>query len=50
MVVFQLPMLALPLILSTFVQQTLLSILVTPCVCYGLQCAIRVCRIRQDKG
>lgn len=48
--VFQLPMLAFPLMVSTFVQQTVLSMCVAPCVCYGLQRAMRVCHARQDKG
>src|SRR6266849_1341458 len=50
MVVFQLHMLALPIVLSTFVQQTLLSILLAPCVCYGLQSAMQYGHVRQDKG
>jgi len=50
MVVFQLHMLALPIVLSTFVQQTLLSILLAPCVCYGLQSAMQYSHVHQDKG
>ena len=50
MVVFQLPTLALPIVFSTFVQQTLLSILLAPCVCYGLQSAMQHGHVRQDKG
>jgi len=50
MVVFQLPLLALSIMLSTFVQQTLLSLLLAPCVCYGLQSAMQHGRVRQDKG
>jgi len=50
MVVFQLRMLALPIVLSTFVQQTLLSILLAPCVCYGLQSAMQYSHVHQDKG
>jgi len=50
MVVFQLPMLAWPIVLSTFVQQTLLSVLLAPCVCYGLQSAMHHGHVRQDKG
>ena len=50
MVVFQLHMVALPIVLSTFVQQTLLSLLLAPCVCYGLQSAMQDGRVRQDKG
>jgi rod shape-determining protein MreD len=50
MVVFQLHMLALPIVLSTFVQQTLLSILLAPCVCYGLQSAMQYSHGHQDKG
>jgi hypothetical protein len=50
MVVFQLPLLAWPIMLSTFVQQTLLSLLLAPCICYGLQSAMQYSRVRQDKG
>ena len=50
MVVFQLRMVALPIVLSTFVQQTLLSILLAPCVCYGLQSVMQHGQIHQDKG
>ena len=50
MVVFQLHMLALPIVLSTFVQQTLLSVLLAPCVCYGLQSAMQYGHVHQDKG
>ena len=50
MVVFQLHIVALPIVLSTFVQQTLLSILLAPCVCYGLQSAMHHGHVRQDKG
>src|SRR6266446_10363016 len=49
MIVFQLPLLAWPIIVSTFVQQTLLSLLLAPCVCYGLQSAMQHGRVRQDK-
>src|SRR5262247_2749858 len=35
---------------STFVQQTLLSILLAPCVYYGLQSAMQYGHIRPDKG
>src|SRR5712692_7358452 len=50
MVVFQLHMVAFPIMLSTFVQQTLLSILLAPCVCYGLQSAMHYSHVHQDKG
>jgi rod shape-determining protein MreD len=50
MVVFQLRLLAFPLVLSTFVQQLLLSVLLVPCVCYVLEMAVNRSRIRQDKG
>jgi rod shape-determining protein MreD len=50
MLVFQLPLLALPIVFSTFVQQTLLSVLLAPCVYYGLQSAMQYGRIRPDKG
>jgi rod shape-determining protein MreD len=36
LMVFQLPSLALPIVFSTFAQQTLLSILLAPCIYYGL--------------
>jgi len=50
LVVFQLHTLALPLLLSTFVQQLLLSVLLAPCVCYVLQMAVTQGSVRQDKG
>ena len=50
LVVFQLPSLALPIVFSTFVQQTLLSILLAPCVYYGLHSAMQYGHIRPDKG
>ena len=50
LMVFQLPSLALPIVFSTFVQQTLLSILLAPCVYYGLQSAMQYGHIRPDKG
>jgi rod shape-determining protein MreD len=50
MLVFQLPLLALPIVFSTFVQQTLLSVLLAPCVYYGLQSAMQYGHIRPDKG
>jgi rod shape-determining protein MreD len=50
LLVFQLPTLALPIVCSTFVQQTLLSILWAPCVYYGLQSAMQYGQIRPDKG
>jgi rod shape-determining protein MreD len=50
LVVFQLPTVALPIVGSTFVQQTLLSILLAPCVYYGLQSAMQYAHIRPDKG
>lgn len=50
LMVFQLPSLALPIVFSTFAQQTLLSILLAPCVYYGLQSAMQYGRIRPDKG
>jgi rod shape-determining protein MreD len=49
-IVFQLPILALPIVGSTFVQQTLLSILLAPCIYYGLQSAMQYGHIRPDKG
>ena len=50
LLVFQLPSLALPVVCSTFVQQTLLSLVLAPCVYYGLQSAMQYGRIRPDKG
>jgi rod shape-determining protein MreD len=50
LVVFQLPIVALPIMGSTFVQQLLLSILLAPCVYYGLQSAMQYAHIRPDKG
>jgi rod shape-determining protein MreD len=50
LLVFQVPTLALPIVFSTFVQQTLLSILLAPCVYYGLQSAMQYGHIRPDKG
>src|SRR5919109_2311815 len=50
LMVFQLPSLALPIVFSTFVQQTLLSFLLAPCVYYGLQSAMQYGHIRPDKG
>jgi rod shape-determining protein MreD len=50
LIVFQVPTLALPIVFSTFVQQTLLSILLAPCVYYGLQSAMQYGHIRPDKG
>ena len=50
LMVFQVPTLALPIVFSTFVQQTLLSILLAPCVYYGLQSAMQYGHIRPDKG
>ena len=50
LMVFQLPTLAWPIVCSTFVQQTLLSILWAPCVYYGLQSAMQYGQIRPDKG
>ena len=49
MVVFQLHTLALPVVLSTFVQQLLLSVLLVPGVCYVLQLAVTPGHGRQDK-
>jgi len=49
LVVFQLRTLALPVVLSTFVQQLLLSVLLAPCVCYVLQLAVKPGHGRQDK-
>lgn len=48
--VFQLPTLAWPLVCSTFVQQTLLSVLWAPCVYYGLHSVMQYGQIRPDKG
>jgi hypothetical protein len=50
LLVFQLPSLALPIVGSTFVQQTLLSVLLAPCVYYGLQNAMQYGHVRPDKG
>lgn len=50
MLVLQLPMVALPFVLRTYVHQTLLSLLVAPCVCYSLQWAMRLGHVRPDKG
>jgi rod shape-determining protein MreD len=50
LLVFQLPMLAWPLVCSTFVQQTLLSVLWAPCVYYGLHSVMQYGQIRPDKG
>jgi len=50
LMVFQLPSVALPIVCSTFVQQTLLSILLAPCVYYGLQGAMQYGHIRPDRG
>ena len=50
LLVFQLPSLALPVVFSTFVQQTLLSILLAPCVYYGLQRVMQYGHIRPHKG
>jgi rod shape-determining protein MreD len=50
LMVFQLPTLALPIVCSTFVQQTLLSILWAPCIYYGLQSAMQYGQTRPDKG
>lgn len=49
LVVFQLRPLALPVVLSTCVQQLLLSVLLAPCVCYVLQIAVKYGPLRQDK-
>jgi len=49
LVVFQLRTLALSVVLSTFVQQLLLSVLLAPCVCYLLQMAVKHGHGRQDK-
>ena len=49
LVVFQLRTLAVPVVLSTFVQQLLLSVLLAPCVCYVLQMAVKPGHRRQDK-
>lgn len=50
LLVFQLPIVALPIVYSTFVQQTLLSILWAPCIYYGLQSAIQYGQTHPDKG
>jgi rod shape-determining protein MreD len=50
LMVFQLPSVALSIVCSTFVQQLLLSILLAPCVYYGLQSAMQHGHIRPDKG
>lgn len=50
LLVFQLPTLAWPLVCSTFVQQTLLSVLWAPCVYYGLHSVMQYGQIRPDKG
>jgi len=50
LMVFQLLSVALPIVCSTFVQQTLLSILLAPCVYYGLQGAMQYGHIRPDRG
>jgi len=49
LVVFQLRTLAVPVVLSTFVQQLLLSVLLAPCVCYVLQLAVKPGHGRQAK-
>ena len=49
MVVFQLRTVAFPAVLSTFVQQLLLSILLAPHVYYVLQLAVKHSHERQDK-
>ena len=49
LVVFQLRTLALPVVLSTFVQQLLLSVLLAPWVYYVLQSAVKHGPVRQDK-
>src|SRR5262245_16692684 len=41
LVVFQMRTLALPVVLSTFVQQLLLSVLLAPCECYLLNLSVR---------
>jgi len=50
LLVFQLPIVALPIVCSTFVQQTLLSILWAPCVYYGLRSAMQYGQTHPDKG
>jgi rod shape-determining protein MreD len=50
LIVFQMPSLALSIVFSTFVQQTLLSILLAPCVYYGLQSAMQYGHRHPDKG
>lgn len=49
MVVFQLRTLAFSVMLSTFVHQLLLSVLLAPCVCYVLQLVVKPAHGRQDK-
>lgn len=49
MVVFQLRTLAFPVVLSTFVHQLLLSVLLAPCVYYALQLAVKHGHGHQDK-
>lgn len=49
MVVFQLRTLAFSVMVSTFVHQLLLSVLLAPCVCYVLQLVVKQARGRQDK-
>jgi len=49
LVVFQLRTLALPVVVSTFVQQLLLSVLLAPCVCYVLQTVVKHGHVRQAK-
>ena len=50
LMIFQLASLALPVVFNTFVQQTLLSILLAPCAYYGLQSAMQYGHVRPDKG
>ena len=49
LIVFQLRTLALPVVLSTFVQQLLLSVLLAPWVYHVLQMVVKHSQIRQDK-
>ena len=49
LIVFQLHTLALPVVLSTFVQQLLLSVLLAPWVYYVLQMVVKHSHVRQDK-
>jgi rod shape-determining protein MreD len=49
LIVFQLRTLALPVVLSTFVQQLLLSVLLAPWVYYVLQMVVKPNHVRQDK-